>query len=790
MVNHNLKIGFRILLKNKLFSFINIGGLAMGMTVAILIGLWIHDEFLYNKNFKNYDRIVQVLRKSTEANKVYVDSALPGQLGIKLRDEYPNLFEEVSMTFNRPTKELLKSGNTSLEERGYFFQPSISKILQPEMITGNQNGFADKSGILLSESLAVKFFANGSPIGKEITLNASSNLIVSGVYKDFPKNSTFGDAAFLASQELIYNAQNPYKWNNYNLKVYALLQENTTIEDASAAIKNVWTDALDLEEPIDLQLIAMKDLYLNSFFIDGFQVTSPKMKFIWLYAIVGILVLLIACINFMNLNTARYQTRMKEVGVRKALGSLRSNLVTQFLSESSLYAILALLASLALVRFTLPRFNSITNKEIIFPYASIWFWGFCGAFTILCTLVAGSYPAAFLSSFRPTKALRGNLRAGSGSIRFRQVLVVFQFVVSIILIIGTIVVYQQISFVKERPVGYNQDNLLTIIGRSGEYFEKLDVLRNELKSTGVVEEIAQASYPLTNTLGNNSGFKRNGKEIDATFNTIYATPEYGSTVQWDLIAGRDFSRERNERGSIIISESAAKLIGVDNPLGQVLEAPRDLYGQKHFAVVGVVKDMIKASPFEPARPLMVFCTTYPMEHLFIRLKPGVDYASALPKVQDTYENLLPAEGFNYKFVGNQYLTKFEPEEQIGNFATTFCVLAVLISCLGLFGLSSFVVSQRVKEIGIRKVLGASVINLWLLLSKDFSALVLIACVLALPGALYILNSWLEGYSYRVILDPWVFLLGASACLVITVLTVSFHSLRVSKANPVESLRSE
>ena len=790
MINHNFLVGARILLKNKLFSTINIGGLAIGMMVAILVGLWIHDEFSFNKGFENYDRTVQVLRKDSDDEIVEVNSSLPGQLGQKLAADYGNYFEQTAMTFYRNNPQLLKVGKVSLEQSGYYFEPAITRILEPEMVMGNPNGLDDDFGILLSETLANKLFRDEDPIGKNVAFNVSTNLVVTGVYKDFPKNSTFGDAQFLVSLHLVYNAQNPHVWNNYNIRVYGLLREDVAIRDASVAIRDVLNNELNLEEPIDLLLIAMKDWHLNSFYVGGFQVTSPKMKFIWLYAIVGMLVLLIACINFMNLNTARYQTRIKEVGVRKAVGSFRSNLITQFLSESLLYSVAALFLSLIVVYLLLPSFNTITEKALIFPGGNVWFWLICLAFALFATLLAGSYPAAFLSSFNPVKALRGNAKPGSGSIRFRQLLVIFQFVVSIILIIGTIVVYQQISYAKDRPVGYNQDRLMTIIGRSDDFYINHNVIRNDLKSAGVVEEVAVANYPLTNTLGNNNGFMYNGERIDGTFNTIFTGPEYGATVQWELLAGRNFSRELDESGSIILSASAVDMIGLDDPIGKVIQSSSERNGKRRFNIIGVVNDMVKASPFEPTQPLMVFCTKSPMPFMFIRLRPGTDYVTAIPQVQAIYEKHLPDEGFNYNFIEDQYLIKFKDEEQIGNFAAVFCLLAILISCLGLFGLSSFVVSQRVKEIGIRKVLGASVPNLWSLLSRDFGVLVLISCVIAIPVAFYILSGWLDGYGYSVDLESWVFIVGSATCILITLATVSYHSIKVSRANPVESLRAE
>lgn len=788
-MKYNFLIGYRVLLKNKLFSSINIGGLALGMSVAILIGLWIYDEFSFNTNHENYDRIVQVLRQDTRNGNPRVSSSLGGRLGVTLQEEYANYFEQVAMTFYRSGPQVLKTDRFSGEEMGYFFQPSVIELLSLEMLAGPGNGLAEPDGIILSESLANTMFYGKDPLGQVITLNATVDLTVKAVYKDLPKNSTFGDADFFASQNLIYNSQNPYTWDNYNIKILATLREGVKHEEASLAIKNVLNEKLDLEEPIYLQLLPMKDWHLNSYFEQGIQVTSERMKFIWLYAIIGILVLLIACINFMNLNTARYQTRAKEIGIRKTIGSFRYNLIWQFLTESMIYAFAALILALILVLLTLPTFSSLADKDLVFPFSNIWFWLSCFAFALLSALIAGSYPALFLSSFKPVNALKGNI-GGAGSGRFRQVLVVFQFTISIVLVIGTIVVYQQIDYAKDRPLGYEQDKLITITGQSEEYYKKFDLLRTELKKTGAIEELAAADYPLINTRGNNGGFSYNEQEINGIFNTVYVSPEYGAATKWELLMGRDFSRELDESASIIISESAAKLIGLSDPIGKVVKSPHDYNEKRHFTIIGVVKDMVKGSPFEPTMPLILFCTENALTYMFLRLSPDQEYNAALAELKKVYEYHLPQEGFNYSFVDEEYLSKFRPEEQVSSFATFFCILAVLLSCLGLFGLSAFILTKRIKEIGVRKVMGASLINLWSLLTKDFGLLVMIAFVIAVPVAYHILRIWLDGYAYRVDLKWWVFVLGGLTCVLITLLTVSYHSLKVSSVNPVKSLRSE
>ena len=793
MTRHNFLISYRVLTKNSVFSIINIGGLAMGMTVAILIGLWILDEFSFNKNHDHYDRIVQVLRKNEDRGVVDVNSSLVGQVGIAMKETYPTIFEHVTMTFFRTRQQMLTVGKQSFDESGYFFRPGVAEMLSLKMIRGGQNWLEDRRSVMLSATLAEKLFGKESPIGKMVTLNTWYELSVTGVYEDLPVNSEFGDAHFIASMDLIYDEENPYSWNNYNMKVYALLKPEIDLKEASAIIKDILVPHTNSDgNPVELFLLPMKDWHLNSTFEDGIQVRSSQLQFVILNGIIGVFVLLLACINFMNLNTARYQNRGKEVGIRKAIGSLRSQLVSQFLSESFLYAFASFFVSLAVVSIVLPWFNTMSGKALMIPWENIWFWGIGIMFTVGSALIAGSYPAIFLSSFGPTQALKGTLKQGVKSVRFRQALVVFQFTISIALIIGTITVNDQIQHAKNRPVGYNQEGLITVKGRSAEYYEKFHVLRDELIKTGMVTEIAEANYPLMTTLGNNDGFsyQDSGERIETTFNTIFVTHEYGKTTGWELIDGRDFSREHDEEGSIIISESAMNEMRLENPIGQKILARREFNGRKSFTIIGVVRDMIKGSPFQPPKPLMVFNTEDSRSYLFIRLKEGVRYDESLSKVQDTFERILPTNPFNYEFVDAEYQRKFRSEERIGSLASLFSGLAIIISCLGLFGLSAFMVEQRTKEIGMRKVLGASVSNLWNLLSRNFTVLILIASLVAIPIASYLLNSWLEGYEYRIQIRWSIYLVAGVVCLTIALLTVSFHALKASFSDPVKSLRSE
>jgi ABC-type antimicrobial peptide transport system permease subunit len=474
---------------------------------------------------------------------------------------------------------------------------------------------------------------------------------------------------------------------------------------------------------------------------------------------------------------------------------MRSQLVGQFLSESVLVAFLAFVLSLLLVQLSLPWFNTVADKEMGMLWRNPTFWIAAIGFTLFTGLLAGSYPALYLSSFNPVKVLKGTIRAGRYSATPRQILVTFQFTVSIILAIGTIIVYQQIEHAKNRPVGYTRTGLISLRPASPEYTGKYQVLREELKRTGVVEEVAQSNYAITTTKGNNGGFVWKGKdpniEPDPSFNTIQVTQEYGKTIGWEFIAGRDFSRElATDKNGVIINESAAKIMGLENPVGEVLRWEPGWREPATYQILGVVKDMVKDSPFRPTVPSIISLAENDMAWLYIRIKDNVSASEALPKIEKVFKSLIPSAPFDYKFADEEYNAKFRAEERIGKLAAVFASLAIFISCLGLFGLASYTAEQRTKEIGIRKVLGASVGNIWTLLSKDFVGLVILACLLAAPVAWYFLNSWLESYEYRITISLWVFALAGIAALVITIVTVSFQAIKAALANPVKSLRDE
>jgi len=505
--------------------------------------------------------------------------------------------------------------------------------------------------------------------------------------------------------------------------------------------------------------------------------------------------LLLACINFINLSTARSEKRAKEVGIRKTIGSARGQLVMQFLSESFIVVMVAFLLSMVAAGLLIPWFGELADKDFVLPFTNPFFWIMAVGFIAITGFTAGVYPAFYLSAFKPVSVLKSTLRLGRLSALPRQMLVVVQFTVSIVLIIGTAIVYQQIQFARNRSIGYDRNNLVTLELRDPDYNNKLNTLRTELLQTGAVLEAGNSSGPLTAIQNVTSGYSWPGKDpgLDAEFAICNITQGFGKTVGWEFAAGRDFSKEilSDSTDAIIINEAAVRYMGLKDPVGKEF-VDVDEFGNRKWSrtIIGVVKDLVMESPYEPVMQTLYFYHRNANRLLHVKLNPEVSLPDAVSKIRGAVRKVLPNAFFDYHFVDEVYANKFSQEERIGKLAGIFAMLAIFISCLGLFGLASFVAEQRMKEIGIRKVVGASVFNLWKLLSRDFVVLTLVSCLLAVPVAYYLMAGWLEKYTYRTEISEWMLLMACLGALLITMLTVSFQSIRAAKMNPVNSLRSE
>jgi putative ABC transport system permease protein len=796
MIRNYFKTAWRNLLKNKTSSVINISGLAVGMAVAMLIGLWIWDELSFNKNFQNYDRIAQVMTNMNYNGGVNTDYNSAPPYGDELRNDFGSDFKQVLMT-SRVQKMVLSTSEKKLMKYGYYFEPGIADMLDLKMVKGTHDGLKDPSSILLSESLAKAFFGNSDPMGKVMKIDNKENVVVTGVYEDLPYNSEFADMEFIASWQL-YVMSSPWlrkdNWEQDGFQTYVQIADNADMNKVSHEIRNLKLNRIDKEKAKtnpQVFLLPMTKFHLYSDFDNGIPV-GRSAEFVWMYGIIGVFVLLLACINFMNLATARSEKRAKEVGIRKAIGSLRTQLIKQFLTESLLVVFLSFLLSLVVVLMMLPLFNEVADKKIVLPWGNVFFWIFGLGFSLITGLIAGSYPAFYLSSFKPIKVLKGTFRAGRYASAPRKILVVLQFSVSIALIIGVVVVYRQIQLGKGRPAGYQREGLMSVTTPTDEIRDHIDVVRNELKNSGAVLELAETLNPVT-TLGfAGNGFQWANRPIDENFwiGKAYITPDYGKTIRWQIVQGRDLSRSfASDSSAVILNESMVKYMGVKNPIGMVIK--ETLFGKTNsFTVIGVVKDMLMQSPYRPVKETIFIPDTEKTFRVVIRLNPQMNVNDAITKIEVVFKKYAPNSPFEYNFIDSDYKEKFGDEERISKLANVFAILAVFISSLGLFGMASFMAEQRTKEIGVRKVLGASVFSLWQLLSKDFVTLVIISLLVASPVAYYFMNKWLQDYQIRTEISWWIFAAAGIGAMFITLITVSFQSVKAALTNPVKSLRTE
>jgi ABC-type antimicrobial peptide transport system permease subunit len=786
MLKNYIKIAFRNIVKNKVHAFINIAGLSVGMAVAMLIGLWIWDELSFDKYHSTYNRMGQIMVTQTANGETPTFRSTVVPLSAELRTKYASDFKHTSLFWGGA--HILSVGDKKISQIGAWAEGDLPAMLALKMVKGSYTEFRDPSSIVISQSIAKALFGNADPVNKTIKADNKTNLKVIGVYEDLPRNTSFYETKFLMP---FFNKDNWWgtqtgAWDNHGCSLYVQLADNVDFDKVSAKIRNITKPHFKMNDE-SIQVHPMSKWHLYSDFKNSKPV-GGLIEMVWLFGIIGVFVLLLACINFMNLSTARSEKRAKEVGIRKSIGSMRSQLINQFLSESVIFACLALVVTLGIVLIALPSFNHIADKQIGMPFGNVWFWLLALGFTLFTGVIAGSYPAFYLSSFEPVKVLKGTFKVGRFASLPRKVLVVVQFTVSIALIIGTIVVFRQIQYAKDRPVGYSRAGLLSIEMKTPEIYGHYEIMRNDLIQTGAVEDMAESNSTTTEIWANNGGFDWDGKPagFDPTFGTVATTYDFGHTVGWKIIQGRDFSRNfPTDTGAFILNESAVKMSGIKNPVGKVIR-----WNKQDHVVTGVVKDMVMESPYKKTVATVFMMLPGWVNFITLRVKPTMPMQEALKKIEPVFKKYNPGSPFDFKFNDDEYASKFSDEQRIGNLATIFAVLAIFISCLGLFGLASFVAEQRIKEIGVRKVLGASVANLWRLLSTEFVVLVTISLFIAIPATYYYMNNWLHKYEYRSTITWWIFAASGVGAVVITLLTVSYHAIKAALANPVKNLRSE
>lgn len=797
MFKNYFKIGYRNILRNKAYSAINISGLTVGMAITMFIGLWIKAELSFNKSHDNYKRIAQVMQHKTYNGDKRTNLAVPFPLGEELATKHGADFKYVVMS-GWTYDHILSHKETQIIKAGNYMDVQAPDLLSLKMMSGTRNGLTDPSSILLSKSTASALFGEADPLGQLMEVDNELNVKVTGIYEDLPQNSSFADLGFIvpwelyvSSYEWVLSSKERKAWDENSYQLYVQVADQANMSDVSQKIKLVKYVHLNEHEQSfepEVFLHPMSDWYLRSNWENGIN-TGGLIQYVWLFGIIGIFVLILACVNFMNLSTARSEKRAKEVGIRKALGTLKGQLVQQFLCESLFVVVFAFSLAIILVAAITPYMENMVGYKMSLPFGDAYFWLISIAFMLVTGLLAGSYPAGYLSSLQPIKALKGTFKAGPSAVFARRMLVVFQFTVSVLLIIGTIVVLKQIQYTKDRPLGYDKSGVISMELSTSDFEGKYNLLRNELINSGAVVDMTESSSPMTAIEHTNGGFSWPGKDpsFNTSFSVVFMTHDYGKTVGWEVQQGRDFSREfSTDSTAYILNEAAVNYMGIKDPVGQTMT-----WGKGEHEIIGVVKNMLMESPFKSVMPtIYIIDYIYNANYITMKLNPNQSIGTSLEQIETVIGKIAPKVPFNASFVDVEYAKKFAAEERVAKLASTFSILAIFISCLGLFGLASFVAEQRTKEIGIRKVLGATVLRLWQMLNREFVVLVLVSCLIASPIAYLALTSWLENYEYHIQVSAWIFIAAALGSLVVTIATVSFQSIRAARMNPVKSLRSE
>ncbi|GAB3512854.1 ABC transporter permease [Emticicia fontis] len=795
MIRNYLKIAWRNFAKNKTYSAINISGLAIGMAVTILIGIWMQDELSANKHHANYNSLYKIMSHQTYSDVRSTMEASPLPMIDALRQNYPD-FQAVAIC-DWGAERVLSIGDKKIQKQGSLISKEAIDMFSFNIMKGDKNPLKEPNAIVLTDETAQDLFGDQDPIGKIVKVDNKIDVKVAAVVAKQPANASF-QFDYLMPWELI-KTFNPDvitftkdHWDYNVFVIYAQLKNGVDPAKVNAKIKDEMLSHAEANSLVrtsvkpEVFIHPMSDWRLYSDFANG-KNTGGFIRYVILFAIIGSFILVIACINFMNLSTARSEKRAKEVGIRKVMGSLRKQLIGQFLSESLLLAFFALTIALIISYISLPYFNSLTQKTMQLPWTNPTFWGIALLFTCLTGLLAGSYPALYLSSFNPIRILKGIVYIGKNASMPRKVLVVIQFSFSIVLIIATVVIYQQIEHGKNRPIGFTSEGLISV-NASADLIKNFEPLRQELISKGLALSMAKTNSPPTQIWGDRVGWEwKNSTEADkgVPFNRIETNFDYAQTLGIKLLEGRDFSRQfSSDSSGVILNEAAVKRMNLKNPLGELLK-----FEGKPLRVIGVIADMQMGSPFQAIAPLTI---VFDKETNFIniRINPTLSASEAITQIGDVLGKYNPAFPFEYQFADVEYAKKFSYEQLIGNLTLLIASLAIFISCLGLFGLTSFIAEQRTKEIGVRKVLGASITSLWGLLSKDFILLVLIAFLIATPTAWYFLSDWLKNYPYRISLSWWVFAITGLGALLIALMTVSFQTIKAALVNPVKSLKSE
>lgn len=788
MLKNFFLVSIRNLRKNGLYSAINISGLSIGIVCSVLILLWVADEVSYDKFLPKYDRLYQVWVSSDYDNRINNWRSVPLPTYEALKTEDSNITNTVVTGWG--SERLLTVGDTRILKDGYYVSEEFLEMFEFPLVSGtHKDALKDPMSIVLSESLAKILFGNEDPIGKQVKLEDKGTLQVTAIVKDLPENSSF-QFDYLATWKYRESVNewvrdNKTNWGNYSFQVFIELNDAKRAQDVQENIAGLIMekDEDDIDKHFFLHPMSQWRLYSN--WDDEGKQAGGRSDYVQLFTAIAIVILIIACINFMNLATARSEKRAKEVGIRKSLGTSRTKLILQFIGESVFITFLAFVVAVLLTELALPAYNSLVEKELFIDYTSPVFWMASVGIIFVLGVIAGSYPAFYLSSFRPVQTLKGTIKVGKGETTPRKVLVIMQFAFSIILMISTIVIFQQINLVKNRDLGYEQERLIAV-EMSEDLRENYEVLKQELESSGLVESVTRSNSQITQINSNNFlGWPGKPEDRRVIFTTITTTYDYAKTMGIDMLMGRDFSKEYgSDSSAIVINKAALDIMGLENPIGTNL----DLWGEKR-KLIGVIDNVLMGSPYDPVKPMFMILNDWG-GYASVRLKKTNDLQETLSGVEQIFAKHNPAYPFDYNFADVEFQRKFTTINLTRKLAMLFATLAMIITGLGLFGLASYMAEQRIKEIGIRKVLGATISSLMALMSKDFAKLVVFSFLLAAPLAYYWLDKYLDRYTIRVDIIWWIFPIVGVIVLCFAILIVSDQARRAAKANPVQSLRNE
>lgn len=788
MFKNYFLVTIRNLRKNGFYSFINISGLSIGIACSILILLWVTDEISYDKFLPKYKNLYQVWVNAKFDGKVASWKSVPLPTYEAMKTAHANIKRSIVTDWGGP--HLLTVDDRRLIKQGFFASEEFLEAFEFELVKGEASKvMVDPSSIVITESTAKALFGDEDPINKIIRIDNENDLKVTGILKDVPTNSSF-QFDFLMTwkfREQIseWVKRNSTNWGNYSFQVYVELDDPANAAAVEQSVKMMLQEHGEVETKPEYFLYPLERWRLHSQFENGLE-TGGMNDYVKLFTIIALFIIIIACINFMNLATARSERRAREVGVRKSIGSRRRELVAQFIGESTFIALLAFVAAVLMVELILPSYNSLVEKKLYIDYTSGQFWLLALGLIVLTGLVSGSYPAFYLSSFQPTRVLKGKPTVGKGATTPRKVLVTLQFGFSIVLIIGTLVIYQQIQLVKSREIGYNQENLMSV-NYTNEVAKNYKPIKLELLASGVVEAVTKSNSQITDINSNNFlGWPGKPEDLRVIFTTIAAEYDYTKTMGIKLLEGRDFSEDfASDTAAIIVNKAAIELMNLEDPIGTEL----DLWDGKR-KLIGITDDVLMGSPYDPVKPMFIILDPEWIDVVTVRLKKTNDLTAAIATVKSIFEKHAPAYPFEYRFADVEFQKKFTTINLTSKLATIFATLAIVITGLGLFGLAAFTAEQRTKEIGIRKVLGASVPSLVTLISKDFSLLVIVSFVISSPLAWWLLNMYLNRYTIRTTIEWWVFPLTGVIALAFALLIVSTQAFRAARANPATSLRSE